>query len=190
MLLQIVQRALRHTPLPLMAAVAGLTGRSKTTRGVSLVTGDWITAGGLPTTEPYSSHQLFCTSLTSEARGSTLIGERNCIRGSQRWFLLYLCRQGMSYVTKCCKNPLSSYPMCTRYDLNGTVLTPFWSPGLAAATAVAALASNEGVAWNFIDTLWRMPIPSGDDPNSDRYFSGSLYLEALLILSGKYRAWL
>lgn len=82
------------------------------------------------------------------------------------------------------------HPSSPRYYLNGTVLTPFWSPGLAAATAVAALACNDSVAWKFIDTLWNMPIPSGDDPNSDRYFSGSLYLEALLILAGKYRAWL
>lgn len=56
--------------------------------------------------------------------------------------------------------------------------------------AVAALASNSTHAWAAIDALWSMPIPSGDERDTDRYYSGSLYLEALLHLSGRYRAWL
>jgi endo-1,4-beta-D-glucanase Y len=63
-------------------------------------------------------------------------------------------------------------------------------PGLAAMNAVAALASNLTLAWDFIDALWQEPIPTGDDRDSDRYYSGCLYLEALLHLSGRYRAWL
>lgn len=63
------------------------------------------------------------------------------------------------------------------------------SPGLAAMNAVTALASNQSVAWEFIDALWQLPIPEGDERDSDRYYSGSLYLEALLHLSGNYRAW-
>ena len=55
--------------------------------------------------------------------------------------------------------------------------------------AVAALASNGTLAWDFIHALWEQPIPTGDDPDNDRYYSGCLYLEALLHLSGRYRAW-
>ena len=56
--------------------------------------------------------------------------------------------------------------------------------------AVAALASNSTHAWDAVDALWSMNIPEGDEHDSDRYYSGSLYLEALLHLSGRYRAWL
>ena len=62
-------------------------------------------------------------------------------------------------------------------------------PGLVAMNAVAALASNSTLAWDFIDALWETPIPTGDDRDSDRYYSGCLYFEALLHLSGRYRAW-
>ena len=63
------------------------------------------------------------------------------------------------------------------------------SSGRASMNAVAALASNSSLAWDYVDALWRAPIPSGDDRDDDRYYSGSLYLEALLHLSGNYRAW-
>ena len=55
--------------------------------------------------------------------------------------------------------------------------------------AVAVLASDSPDAWAYVDALWAAPIPEGDDPDDDRYYSGSLYLEALLHLSGRYRAW-
>ena len=64
------------------------------------------------------------------------------------------------------------------------------SSGRAAINAVACLASNSSLVWGFVDELWEAPIPSGDNRDSDRYYSGSLYLEALLHLSGNYRAWL
>jgi oligosaccharide reducing-end xylanase len=76
------------------------------------------------------------------------------------------------------------------YTIQGTVTRPNYSPGLAAVNAVASLAANTTLAWDFIDALWNASIPSGDDVDSDRYYSGSLYLEALLLLSGNYRAWL
>jgi len=72
----------------------------------------------------------------------------------------------------------------------GACLRPQYSSGLAAMNAVAALASNSTLAWDAVDALWAMPIPSGDLHDTDRYYSGSLYLEALLHLSGRYRAWL
>jgi hypothetical protein len=47
--------------------------------------------------------------------------------------------------------------------------------------AVGALASNSSLAWGFVDALWAAPIPEGDAHDTDRYYSGSLYLEALRI---------
>ena len=67
---------------------------------------------------------------------------------------------------------------------------PMYSPGAAAMNAVGALAANTSAAWAFVDALWQMPIPQGDAHDSDRYYSGSLYLEALLHLAGRYRAWM
>ena len=77
-----------------------------------------------------------------------------------------------------------------RWTTSGTVITDIYSPGLGAINAAASLAANQTLAWDFIDALWASPIPSGDNVNNDRYYSGSLYLESLLVLSGTYRAWL
>jgi hypothetical protein len=52
--------------------------------------------------------------------------------------------------------------------------------------AVCALASNETVAWDFVDALWNTSTPSG----RFRYYDGVLYLEAWLHLSGRYRWYL
>ena len=80
---------------------------------------------------------------------------------------------------------------CDYFDTqSGSCLRPMYSSGLTAMTAVAALASNSSLAWGFVDALWAMDIPAGDEHDTDRYYSGSLYLEALLHLSGRYRAWL
>ena len=76
------------------------------------------------------------------------------------------------------------------HPATGACLRNMYSPGAAAMNAVAALASNESSAWDAVDALWAMPIPSGDERDSDRYYSGSLYLEALLHVAGRYRAWL
>ena len=81
--------------------------------------------------------------------------------------------------------------VCDYFDpATGACHRQMYSSGLAAMNAVAALASNSTLAWAAIDALWAMPIPSGDERDTDRYYSGSLYLEALLHLSGRYRAWL
>jgi oligosaccharide reducing-end xylanase len=80
---------------------------------------------------------------------------------------------------------------CDYFDtVSGACHRQQYSSGLSAMNAVASLASNSTSAWDFIDALWVMPIPSGDDHDTDRYYSGSLYLEALLHLSGRYRAWI
>ena len=80
---------------------------------------------------------------------------------------------------------------CDYFDTqSGACQRPMYSSGLAAMNAVAALASNSSLAWAFVDALWAMPVPSGDAHDTDRYYSGSLYVEALLHLAGRYRAWL
>ena len=70
------------------------------------------------------------------------------------------------------------------YQLNGTTINRNHSPGLVSMNAVCALASNQTVAWEFVDALWNMPTPSGQG----RYYDGALYLEAWLHLSGNFRA--
>lgn len=89
---------------------------------------------------------------------------------------------------------MSTNPNITAYGdkfkVTGSTTDTAHAPGLVAMNAVACLASNSTLAWDFIDQLWNTPIPSGDNIESDRYYSGFLYLEALLHLSGRYRAWL
>ncbi len=55
--------------------------------------------------------------------------------------------------------------------------------GLIAMNAVAALASNDVIAWDFIEEFWDTPTPTGQY----RYYDGLLQLMALLQLSGNFR---
>ena len=57
------------------------------------------------------------------------------------------------------------------------------SAGLVACNAVAALASNDIKAWDFVDDLWDTPIPSG----RYRYYDGMLYFLGFLNASGNFR---
>ena len=80
---------------------------------------------------------------------------------------------------------LSDWPNYgNQYELSGKETDHDHSPGLVAMNAVCALASNQTVAWDFVDALWNMPTPSGQA----RYYDGALYLEAWLHLSGNFRA--
>ena len=80
---------------------------------------------------------------------------------------------------------LPSWPYYgNQFKLDGTQLDGDHSPGLVAMNAVCALASNDTVAWDFVDQLWNTDIPSGQS----RYYDGALYLEAWLHLSGNFRA--
>jgi oligosaccharide reducing-end xylanase len=49
--------------------------------------------------------------------------------------------------------------------------------------AVASLASTHKNTKDFVDELWRTPIPSGQN----RYYDGMLYFLAFLQVSGNYR---
>ena len=51
--------------------------------------------------------------------------------------------------------------------------------------AVASFASTEPRARQFVDTLWKLALPSG----RYRYYDGMLYLLAMLHCSGEFRIW-
>jgi oligosaccharide reducing-end xylanase len=71
-----------------------------------------------------------------------------------------------------------------RYTLDGQPLSTRHSPGMVATAAVGSLAAPDGPdARAFVDALWTMPIPSGEQ----RYYDGLLYLMSLLHASGNFR---
>jgi len=71
-----------------------------------------------------------------------------------------------------------------RYTLDGKPLSTRHSPGMVATTAVGSFAATPGpIAKAFLDELWNMPIPSGEQ----RYFDGMLYLMSMLHCSGSFR---
>lgn len=70
-----------------------------------------------------------------------------------------------------------------QYSLDGKPLSLTGSSGLVATNAVAALASTNEHAPEFVQALWDMPIPSGHW----RYYDGLLYFLALLHTSGNFR---
>lgn len=71
-----------------------------------------------------------------------------------------------------------------RYTLDGKPLSTRHSPGMVATAAVGSLAATDGpTAKAFVDALWSMPVPSGEQ----RYYDGMLYLMSLMHASGNFR---
>ncbi len=71
-----------------------------------------------------------------------------------------------------------------RYSLDGQPLSTRHSSGMVATTAVGSLAAPDSPAAHaFLDALWSMPIPSGEQ----RYYDGMLYLMSLMHASGNFR---
>ncbi len=71
-----------------------------------------------------------------------------------------------------------------RYTLDGKPLSTVHSPGMAATTAVGGLAATDGpTAKAFVDALWKMPVPTGEQ----RYYDGLLYLMSMMHCSGEFR---
>jgi oligosaccharide reducing-end xylanase len=71
-----------------------------------------------------------------------------------------------------------------RYTLDGKPLSTRHSPGMVATTAVGSFAATPGpISKAFLDELWNMPIPSGEQ----RYFDGMLYLMSMMHCSGNFR---
>lgn len=69
------------------------------------------------------------------------------------------------------------------YTLEGKPLTQQYAPGLPAMAAVGALAADSADAKLFVQRLWDMPIPSGEE----RYYDGLLYFLALMQAGGRYQ---
>ena len=70
------------------------------------------------------------------------------------------------------------------YTLDGKPQSKRHSPGMVATAAVGSLAASDGPnAKAFVDALWKMPVPSGEQ----RYYDGMLYLMSLMHCSGEYR---
>ena len=77
---------------------------------------------------------------------------------------------------------IHSFP--DRYTLDGKPLSTRHSPGMVAAAAVGSLAATPGeVSKAFLQELWDMPVPAGEQ----RYFDGMLYLMSMMHLSGEFR---
>ena len=72
-----------------------------------------------------------------------------------------------------------------RFKLDGTQFGNDHPTGLVAMNAVASLAATQPRAKQFVEALWKEPIPSGQH----RYYDGMLYLLALLHCGGEFRIW-
>lgn len=76
-----------------------------------------------------------------------------------------------------------SYP--NTYKLDGTPSSQNTSSGLMSMNGAAALASNSPHAWQFVETLYKQSVPTGQW----RYYDGMLYMLAMLNVSGGFRAY-
>jgi len=70
-----------------------------------------------------------------------------------------------------------------QYTLGGRKLANDHSPGLVSMNAVAALASTNEDRKDFVEELWKTPIPTG----RYRYYDGMLYMLAMLHVSGNFK---
>lgn len=72
------------------------------------------------------------------------------------------------------------------YQQDGSAATvTYQSEGHIAMNAVAALSSNDPIAWKFVDALWKKGMATG----TYRYYNGLLQMMALLHCSGNYKIW-
>jgi endo-1,4-beta-D-glucanase Y len=80
-----------------------------------------------------------------------------------------------------------NYP--SLYELNGTPYTgfgTFHAAGLVACNAVGALASDDVIAWDFINDFYNSSLPTG----RYRYYDGLLYMMSLLHVGGQFKAYI
>jgi oligosaccharide reducing-end xylanase len=70
-----------------------------------------------------------------------------------------------------------------QFNIDGTSPQGDHSPGLVGMNAVATLASNDALAWEFVAEFWRVKPTTG----KYRYYDGCLYLFALLNVTGRFR---
>jgi len=72
-----------------------------------------------------------------------------------------------------------------QYTLDGKEVADRHSTGLVATNAAASLAATNPRARDFVETLWKTPVPSGEQ----RYYDGMLYIMSMMHLSGEFRIW-
>jgi len=72
------------------------------------------------------------------------------------------------------------------YSPDGKLVNPDYRPGLAATLAVTSLAATHYIAPEFVEALWKTPLPL--DPGQ-RYYDGLLYMMSWLHCSGNFRIW-
>ena len=70
-----------------------------------------------------------------------------------------------------------------QFNIDGSGAEGDHSPGLVAMNAVAALISDDAVAWEFVEEFWKANPTTGNY----RYYDGCLYLFGLLNVTGRYR---
>jgi oligosaccharide reducing-end xylanase len=73
----------------------------------------------------------------------------------------------------------------TSYTLEGTVVETYHEPALVITNGVSASISNNVNRIPYVQQAWSQLTPIGPP----RYFTGLLHLNALLILSGRFRVW-
>lgn len=83
------------------------------------------------------------------------------------------------FASKGVKNYYSNYTLDGNQDSGNSD----HSPGLVACNAVAALGSNQKVAWEFVDDFYETAIPTG----RYRYYDGMLYFLGFLNVSGNFK---
>ncbi len=70
-----------------------------------------------------------------------------------------------------------------QYTLDGKPRSTRHSTGLVATNAAASLAATNPRAHEFVEALWKTPVPSGEQ----RYYDGLLYLMSFMHLGGEFR---
>ncbi|WP_232335611.1 glycosyl hydrolase family 8 [Mucilaginibacter arboris] len=70
-----------------------------------------------------------------------------------------------------------------QFTLNGETLETRHANGLIATNAVASLAATKPLAKDFVNELWKAPIPQ---ELVERYYDGLLYIMSFLHCSGRY----
>lgn len=82
---------------------------------------------------------------------------------------------------------VANYPSI--YQLDGTPnnsFGTFHSSGLAGCNGVGTLASDDVLAWQFVQDLYNVSQPDG----LHRYYDGLLYMMSLLHVSGQFKAYI
>lgn len=73
------------------------------------------------------------------------------------------------------------------YTLDGQQISASHSAGLVATNATVSLAANHSLAKDFVEELWKLPIPESP---GQRYYDGLLYLMSLLHCSGQFQIYI